>query len=329
MNNLLSIEQLDRERIERLMDRAASFAEVSDREIKKVPTLRGRLVVNLFYEASTRTRSSFELAAKRLSADVLNFAASGSSVDKGESLKDTIATLASYEPDALVVRSPHVGAAALVATWTGVSVINAGDGTHEHPTQALLDVFTLTRRIGPLDGRRIWIVGDVLHSRVARSNILAFTKLGARVTLCGPPTLIPPGIEALGCEVRYDLGGIGEADVIYALRMQNERMREDYVPSLHEYVACYQINAGRLAAHQVLMHPGPVNRGVELSSDVVDSPQALITAQVQAGVVVRMAVLYELLAGSRGPGGGATGSAELPGTAGSGGVAGGATARLA
>jgi aspartate carbamoyltransferase catalytic subunit len=304
MNNLLSIEQLDRHRIERLMERAASFAEVSDREIKKVPALRGRLVVNLFYESSTRTRSSFELAAKRLSADVLNFAAAGSSVDKGESLKDTIATLGSYDPDALVIRSPHVGAAALVATWTGVSVINAGDGTHEHPTQALLDVFTLTRRIGPLDGKRIWIVGDVLHSRVARSNILAFTKLGAHVTVCGPPTLIPPGIEALGCEVRYELGGLGEADVIYALRMQNERMQEDYVPSLHEYVSCYQINAGRLAAHQVLMHPGPVNRGVELSSDVVDSPQALITAQVQAGVVVRMAVLYELLAGARGSGGG-------------------------
>ena len=231
MHNLLSIEQLDRDQIERLMDRAASFAEVSDREIKKVPTLRGRLVVNLFYEASTRTRSSFELAAKRLSADVLNFAASGSSVDKGESLKDTIATLASYEPDALVIRSPHVGAAALVSTWTGVSVVNAGDGTHEHPTQALLDVFTLTGRIGRLDGKRIWIVGDVLHSRVARSNILAFSKLGARVTVCGPPTLIPPGIETLGCEVRYDLGDLGEADVIYALRMQNERMREDYVPT--------------------------------------------------------------------------------------------------
>jgi aspartate carbamoyltransferase catalytic subunit len=310
MNNLLSIEQLDRHRIERLMERAASFAEVSDREIKKVPALRGRLVVNLFYESSTRTRSSFELAAKRLSADVLNFAAAGSSVDKGESLKDTIATLGSYDPDALVIRSPHVGAAALVATWTGVSVINAGDGTHEHPTQALLDVFTLTRRIGPLDGKRIWIVGDVLHSRVARSNILAFTKLGAHVTVCGPPTLIPPGIEALGCEVRYELGGLGEADVIYALRMQNERMQEDYVPSLHEYVSCYQINAGRLAAHQVLMHPGPVNRGVELSSDVVDSPQALITAQVQAGVVVRMAVLYELLAGARGSGGGVSAGAS-------------------
>ncbi len=299
MRHLLSVEDLDRGAIEAIVARAASFAEVSDREIKKVPALRGRLVVNLFYEASTRTRSSFELAAKRLSADVLNFSSSGSSVEKGESLKDTVATLSSYGPDALVVRSPHVGAAALVAGWTPAAVINAGDGTHEHPTQALLDVYTLTRRIGPLDGRSVWIVGDVLHSRVARSDILAFTKMGARVTVCGPPTLIPRGIEALGCAVRHDLADLREADVVYSLRMQNERMRSAYVPSLREYVSNYQIDARRLSARQVLMHPGPVNRGVELSSEVVDSPQALITAQVQAGVVVRMAVLYELLAGVR------------------------------
>jgi aspartate carbamoyltransferase catalytic subunit len=302
MRHLLSIEDLDRAGIERIVERAASFAEVSDREIKKVPALRGRLVVNLFYEASTRTRSSFELAAKRLSADVLNFSASGSSVEKGESLKDTVATLSAYGPDALVVRSPHVGAAALVAAWTPAAVINAGDGTHEHPTQALLDVYTLTRRLGALDGKRIWIVGDVLHSRVARSDILAFTRMGAQVTVCGPPTLIPRGIEALGCSVRYDLDELREADVIYSLRMQNERMRSSYVPSLREYTANYQISARRLSPRQVLMHPGPVNRGVELSSDVVDSAQALITAQVQAGVVVRMAVLYELLAGVRSPG---------------------------
>jgi aspartate carbamoyltransferase catalytic subunit len=301
MRHLLSIEDLDREQIELLLERAASFAEVSGREIKKVPTLRGRLVVNLFYEASTRTRSSFELAAKRLSADVLNFSSSGSSVEKGESLKDTVATLSSYGPDALVIRSPLVGAAALVRKWTSAAIVNAGDGTHEHPTQALLDVYTLTRRIGPLDGRSIWIVGDVLHSRVARSDILAFTRMGANVTVCGPPMLIPRGIEALGCSVRYDLAELREADVIYALRMQNERMRESYVPSLREYTANYQINARRLHSRQVLMHPGPVNRGVELSSEVVDSPQALITAQVQAGVVVRMAVLYHVLAGSRGP----------------------------
>ena len=180
-------------------------------------------------------------------------------------------------------------------------MVNAGDGKHEHPTQALLDVFTMTQRLGDLDGRSVWIVGDVLHSRVARSNILAFTDLGAQVTVCGPPTLIPRGIEALGCEVRYTLDELREADVVYALRMQNERMKEPFIPSLREYAACYQIDARRLSPRQMLMHPGPVNRGVELSSDVVDSPQALITAQVEAGVVVRMAVLYELLAGGRSP----------------------------
>jgi len=298
MRHLLSIEDLDREQIERILARAASFAEVSGRPIKKVPTLRGRLVVNLFYEASTRTRSSFELAAKRLSADVLNFASSGSAVEKGESLKDTVTTLSSYRPDALVVRAPFAGAAALVAGWTPAAVVNAGDGKHEHPTQALLDVYTLTRRLGTLEGRSVWIVGDVLHSRVARSGVLALRRMGAEVTVCGPPTLIPRGIEALGCAVRHDLSDLGEAHVVYALRMQNERMSESFVPSLREYVAHYQINARRLSPRQLLMHPGPVNRGVELSSDVTDSPQALISEQVEAGVVVRMAVLFELLSGA-------------------------------
>jgi aspartate carbamoyltransferase catalytic subunit len=297
MRHLLSIADLDRDGIERIIDRAESFAEVSGRDIKKVPTLRGRTVVNLFYEASTRTSSSFELAAKRLSADVVSVKSAGSAVDKGESLKDTVQTLSAYDPAAIVIRSPHVGAADLVARWTRASVVNAGDGKHEHPTQALLDVATLRQRIGALDGRRIWIVGDVLHSRVARSNILAFQTMGARVTVCGPPTLIPRGIEALGCEVAYTLDGLPEADVVYALRMQLERMREAYVPSLREYAAQYQIDGSRLGPEQVLMHPGPVNRGVELSGDVIDSPQATITAQVEAGVVVRMAVLYELLAG--------------------------------
>jgi aspartate carbamoyltransferase catalytic subunit len=300
MRHLLSIADLDREDIERILDRAASFAEVSGREIKKVPALRGRTVVNLFYESSTRTSSSFELAAKRLSADVVNVKSVGSSVDKGESLKDTIQTLSAYDPAAIVIRSPAVGAAELVARWTRASVINAGDGKHEHPTQALLDVYTLRDRLGALDGKRVWIVGDVLHSRVARSNVLAFARMGARVTLCGPPTLIPRGIEALGCEVRYTLDGLEDADVVYALRMQNERMSEAYVPSLREYTRWYQIDAARLRPGQVLMHPGPVNRGVELAADVIDSPQATITAQVEAGVVVRMAVLYELLAGGRG-----------------------------
>jgi aspartate carbamoyltransferase catalytic subunit len=295
--HLISIDDLDRGGIERILDRAESFAEVSGREIKKVPALRGRTVVNLFYEASTRTSSSFELAAKRLSADVVSVRSAGSSVDKGESLKDTVQTLSAYDPAAIVIRSPHAGAAQLVAGWTDAAVINAGDGKHEHPTQALLDVYTLRRRLGSLDGTDIWIVGDVLHSRVARSNILAFTRMGAHVTVCGPPTLLPRDIEALGCAATASLDRVSEADVVYVLRMQHERMREAFVPSLREYAAQYQINERRLRPGQLVMHPGPVNRGVELSAATIDSPQALIGEQVKAGVAVRMAVLYELLAG--------------------------------
>jgi aspartate carbamoyltransferase catalytic subunit len=298
MKHLLGVEELRREEIERVLDRAESFAEVGRRDIKKVPTLRGRTIVNLFYEASTRTLSSFELAAKRLSADVVSVKSAGSSVDKGESLKDTVATLSAYDPAAIVIRSPHAGAADLVARWAEASVINAGDGKHEHPTQALLDVYTLRRRIDSLDGAKIWIVGDVLHSRVARSCLLAFQKMGAEVTLCGPPTLIPRGIEALGPAVSYDLHGIEQADVVYALRMQRERMSESFVPSIREYAARYQIDSRRLSPRQLLMHPGPVNRGVELADEVIDSPQSLITTQVESGLVVRMAILYELLAGS-------------------------------
>ncbi|MGI8660522.1 MAG: aspartate carbamoyltransferase catalytic subunit [Thermoleophilaceae bacterium] len=305
--NLLSVDELDRADIERILGRAESFAEVSGREIKKVPTLRGRTVINLFYEASTRTSSSFELAAKRLSADLVSIKAVGSSVDKGESLKDTVQTLSAYDPAAIVFRSPHAGAAALVASWSPAAVINAGDGKHEHPTQALLDLYTLRRRAGRIEGLSVWIVGDVLHSRVARSNVLAFTRMGARVTVCGPPTLIPRGIEALGCEVRHTLDDLGEADVVYALRMQHERMAGSFVPSLREYATNYQIDGRRLGGGQLLMHPGPVNRGVELSAEVIDSPQALITEQVESGVVVRMAVLYELLAGTP-PGGPQTGA---------------------
>jgi aspartate carbamoyltransferase catalytic subunit len=296
--HLISIEDLGRAGIERILDRAESFVEVAGREIKKVPALRGRTVVNLFYEASTRTSSSFELAAKRLSADVVSVRSAGSSIDKGESLKDTVQTLSAYDPAAIVIRSPHVGAAQLVAGWTPASVINAGDGKHEHPTQALLDVFTLRRRIGDLEGTNIWIVGDVLHSRVARSNILALKRMGASVTVCGPPTLIPREIEALGCEATATLDRLHEADVVYVLRMQRERMHESYVPSLREYAQRYQITASRLRPGQLLMHPGPVNRGIELSADAIDSPQALIGDQVKAGVAVRMAVLYELLVGS-------------------------------
>ena len=300
MNHLLSIEDLDREAIERICDRAASFAEAQERDIKKVPALRGRTVLNLFYEASTRTRSSFELAAKRLSADVVSFVASGSSVEKGESLKDTVLTLSAHRPDAIVIRCPWAGAAALLPRWTDAAIVNAGDGKHEHPTQALLDVYTLRRRLGSLTGANIWIVGDVLHSRVARSNILAFRAMGAKVTLAGPPTLMPRDVqEAFGVEVRTTLDDLREADVVYALRMQHERMAEAYVPSLREYASVYQIDGRRLGPRQLLMHPGPVNRGVELSGDVVDSPQSLILEQVAAGVVVRMAVLYEVLASAR------------------------------
>ncbi len=297
--HLISIDDLDRAAIERILDRAESFAEVSGREIKKVPALRGRTVVNLFYEASTRTSSSFELAAKRLSADVVSIRSAGSSVDKGESLKDTVQTLSAYDPAAIVIRSPHVGAAQLVAGWTPASVINAGDGKHEHPTQALLDVFTLRRRLrDSLDDANIWIVGDVLHSRVARSNILAFGRMGARVTVCGPPTLIPRGIESLGCTATPTLDDLGEADVVYVLRMQHERMHQSFVPTLREYAQRYQINERRLRPGQLVMHPGPVNRGVEMSASTIDSEQALIGAQVKAGVAVRMAVLYELLSGT-------------------------------
>lgn len=299
MRNLLGIAELSREQIERLLDRADSLTQLSERENKKLPTLSGRTIVSLFFENSTRTSASFDLAAKRLSADTVSIRASSSSVEKGESLRDTVQTLSAYGPSAIVVRSPNAGAPGMITRWTNAAVINAGDGKHEHPTQALLDAYTLRRRLGDLDDKNIWIIGDVLHSRVARSNILALTKLGASVTVCGPPTLIPRDIESLGCSVSYTLDGSEDADVLYVLRMQNERMsaEDSFIPSVGEYAARYQINGDRLGARQLLMHPGPVNRGVELSPDVVDAPQSLITEQVASGVVVRMAVFYELLAG--------------------------------
>jgi aspartate carbamoyltransferase catalytic subunit len=296
VRHLLSIEQLSKAEIEAILDRAESFAEVGRRDIKKVPTLRGRTVVTLFYESSTRTSSSFELAAKRLSADLVSIKAAGSSVDKGESLKDTVATLSAYEPAAIVIRHPHAGAAQLVAGWADACVVNAGDGKHEHPSQALLDVYTLRRRLGSLEGKRIWIVGDVLHSRVARSNLIAFRAMGAELTVCGPPALIPRGLEELGCDVTHSLDQVGEADVVYSLRLQHERMRESFVPSLREYATHFQIDSRRLGPRQLLMHPGPVNRGVEISGEAIDSPQSLIAEQVASGLVVRMAILYELLA---------------------------------
>lgn len=295
MKHLLGMDGIERDWIEEVLDRADAFAEVTRRDIKKVPTLRGRTVLTLFYESSTRTSSSFELAAKRLSADVISVKASGSSVEKGESLKDTIETLSAYSPSAVVIRHPQAGAASMLAGWTDAAIINAGDGMHQHPTQALLDLSVLRARLGDLEGRRIWIVGDVLHSRVARSNIQAFRIMGAEVTVAGPPTLIPRGIESTGCEVRYDLDDLGEADVVYLLRMQRERMKDNFVPSLREYARLFQVNTRRLGPRQLVMHPGPVNRGIEIAPELVDSSRSLITEQVAAGLAVRMAVLYQLL----------------------------------
>ena len=293
--HLLSIADLDRADVARLLDTASSMAASIDREVKKLPTLRGRTVVNLFYESSTRTLSSFELAAKRLSADTMSLRSSGSSVDKGESLKDTALTLAAYEPDVIVVRHPAIGAPQIVAGLTDAHVVNAGDGKHQHPTQALLDLYTMREALGRLDGLHVAIVGDVLHSRVARSLIQALALVDARTTLVGPPTLLPRAIEGLGCEVSHDIGAIADAHVIYVLRMQRERMGEAFVPSLREYTALYGITPERVCDGQVVMHPGPMNRGVEIDPRVADSSSALVTDQVRAGLVVRMAVLYDVL----------------------------------
>ena len=295
--HLISIADLTRDDVERLRATARSFERALEREVKKLPTLRGRLVLNLFFESSTRTSSSFELAAKRLSADTMSFKASGSSVEKGESLKDTAITLGAYDPDVIVIRHAHIGAPALVAGWTSAHVVNAGDGKHQHPTQALLDLYTLSAEFGKIDGLHVAIVGDVLHSRVARSNIQALALMGARVTLVGPPALIPRGIEALGCETTTEIRAIEAADVVYVLRMQRERMLEgaNYVPSLREYTARWGVTPDRLRPGQKVMHPGPMNRGVEIDPLVADAADALIETQVRAGLVTRMAVLYDLL----------------------------------
>ena len=295
--HLISIADLSRDDVERLLATARSFSRSLEREMKKLPTLRGRTVVNLFFESSTRTSSSFELAAKRLSADTMSVKASGSAVDKGESLKDTALTLGAYDPDVIVIRHPHIGAPHLVARCTGAHVVNAGDGKHQHPTQALLDVYTIQEEVGRVEGLHVAIVGDVLHSRVARSDIQVLTLLGAKVTLVGPPSLIPRGIEAMGCEISHEIGTIAAADVVYVLRMQRERMEEgsNYVPSLREYSARWGVTPERLRPGQKVMHPGPMNRGVEIDARVADAGEALITTQVRAGLVVRMAVLYDLL----------------------------------
>jgi len=295
--HLIGMDDLSREDVERILDTAASFEGVLAREVKKVPTLRGRTVVNVFFESSTRTSSSFELAAKRLSADTMSLKASGSSVDKGESLKDTALTLGAYDPDVIVIRHPQIGAPELVARYTDAHVVNAGDGKHQHPTQALLDLYTIQDELGRIEGVHVAIVGDVLHSRVARSNVQALALMGAKVTLVGPPPLIPRGIEAMGCEVSHEIGAIADADVVYVLRMQRERMAEgaNYVPSLREYTERWGVTPERVRPGQKVMHPGPMNRGVEIDPRVADASEALIEAQVRAGLVVRLAVLYDLL----------------------------------
>jgi aspartate carbamoyltransferase catalytic subunit len=293
--HLLGVGDLTRDDVERILDTARGLERSLDRELKKLPTLRGRLVVNLFYESSTRTLSSFELAAKRLSADTMVLRASGSSVDKGESLRDTALTLAAYDPDVIVIRHPHIGAPHLVAGATAAHVVNAGDGKHQHPTQALLDLYTIREALGRLDGVSVAIVGDVLHSRVARSLVEALVLVGADAVLVAPPTLLPRGIEALGCSVSHSIETIADADVVYVLRMQAERMEAAYVPSLREYTALYGVTPGRVRPGQVVMHPGPMNRGVEIDPRVADSDASLVTTQVRSGLVVRMAVLYDLL----------------------------------
>ena len=347
--HLLSIADLERADVERVLETARSLAASIDREVKKLPTLRGRTVVNLFYESSTRTLASFELAAKRLSADTMSLRSAGSSVDKGESLKDTALTLSAYEPDVIVVRHPSIGAPQLVARLTDAHVVNAGDGKHQHPTQALLDLYTMRETLGAydpdvivirhphigaphivadatdalvvnagdgkhqhptqalldlhtirdalgrLDGVTVAIVGDVLHSRVARSLVEALLLVGAEPVLIAPPTLLPRDVEALGAKVSHSIDALVEAEVVYVLRMQAERMEASYVPSLREYTALYGVTPERVRPGQVVMHPGPMNRGVEIDPRVADSGASLVTTQVRSGLVVRMAVLYDLL----------------------------------
>lgn len=307
MRHLLSAADLTRDEAILVLDTAAELASVTDRSVKKLPTLRGRTVVNLFYEDSTRTRISFEAAAKRLSADVINFAAKGSSVSKGESLKDTALTLQAMGADAVVLRHGASGAAHRLAAsgWIDAAVVNAGDGTHEHPTQALLDAFTIRRHLaggsGDLAGVRVAIVGDVLHSRVARSNVLLLNTLGAKVTLIAPPTLLPVGVETWPCDVSYDIDSVlPETDAVMMLRVQQERMQAAFFPTALEYSRLFGLDADRLKLlpeQGIVLHPGPMNRGMEISADVADSPRAVIVEQVANGVSVRMAVLYLLLAG--------------------------------
>jgi aspartate carbamoyltransferase catalytic subunit len=302
IKHLLSVTQLEPEDITRVLDTADSFREVGTRVIKKVPALRGRTVVNLFYENSTRTRISFEIAAKRLSADVINFSTGGSSVAKGESLKDTALTLQAMGADAIVIRHSSSGSPYTLARWVEASVINAGDGTHEHPTQALLDLYTIREHFPSFEGLRVAVVGDVLHSRVARSNVHALARMGAEVTVVGPPTLIPPEVPAWGAQVSHDLDDVlPKLDVCYMLRVQRERQRQQFFPSIREYARLFGLTRERVESlpdGALIMHPGPMNRGVEIGSDVADLPRSLIIDQVTNGIAVRMALLYLMLGGS-------------------------------
>jgi aspartate carbamoyltransferase catalytic subunit len=301
--DLLTIRELDAGEISLLIDTAASLQEISTREIKKVPALRGKTIVNLFYEASTRTRTSFEIAGKWLSADVVNFSASGSSEAKGESMLDTAKNIAAMSPDVVVVRHSSPGAATLLARELSCSIVNAGDGAHEHPTQALLDLLTIREKKGHFEGLQVAIVGDIAHSRVARSNIHGMRKLGMTVTVAGPPTLIPPFMQEMGVKVSYRLeDAIRDVDVIMMLRLQHERMIGGLIPSLREYSRYWGLTLDKLTEHArpdvLIMHPGPVNRGIELAPEVADGPYSVILDQVAKGVAVRMGVLF-LLAGSR------------------------------
>jgi aspartate carbamoyltransferase catalytic subunit len=309
MNHLLSINDIDKEFAIRILDTAIEMAKVSDGPVKKLPTLRGKTVVNLFAEDSTRTRISFEAAAKRLSADVINFTAKGSSLSKGESLKDTAQTLQALGADAVVIRHPASGAAHQLAQgkWVHGSVINAGDGTHEHPSQALLDAYTIRKHLrsnsGDLSGVHVAIVGDILHSRVARSNILLLKKLGADVVLVAPPTLLPLYVQQWGVEVSYDFNSVlPTVDAVIMLRIQQERMTDLYFPSEREYSSLFGIDAERLALTKpgsIIMHPGPMNRGLEITAEVADSTQSVVVEQVSNGVAIRMAILYLFIAGSQ------------------------------
>jgi len=299
--DLVGIEPLSPDEITLLLDTAESMRAIGQRPIKKVPALRGRMVVNLFFEASTRTRFSFETAEKWLSADSLNFAAKGSSVEKGESLLDTAKNLQAMSPDLIVIRHGSPGVPHFLARHLKAGVVNAGDGAHEHPTQALLDALTIRQRLGRLDGLKVSIVGDIAHSRVVRSNIWLLKKMGARVVVCGPPTLLPPRIEEMGVEATTDFDhALDGADVVMMLRMQLERQGKSLFPSVREYFRHYGLDAKRLAKAKpqaIVMHPGPMNRGVEIASDVADSGRSVILDQVSNGVAVRMAVLYLLLGG--------------------------------